>query len=138
MSGDTLESLVETYIDRVWNEGDLAALAELTTPSFRYHLGEQPPRDGDGMREFLAAMRAAFPDWHVEVEAVVAGGDAVAVRWSGQVTHEGEFHGIPPTGRRIRVGGINMYRIEDGRIAEEWEQTDSLGMLRQLGVLPGS
>jgi predicted ester cyclase len=61
----------------------------------------------------------------------------VAVRWRGEATHLGAFQGLPPTGRRITVNGINLYRVHAGKVVEEWEQTDSLGMLRQLGALPG-
>lgn len=128
--------LVTEYIERVWNQGDAAALEDLTTPGFAYLLGDQPSRDRMAMRDFVAATRSAFPDWRVEISDVIVDGNMAAVRWSGTVTHGGPFHGLPATDRQIRVSGINMYRIADGKIAEEWEQTDSLSMLRQLGVLP--
>jgi len=86
------------------------------------------------MEAFIAATRRAFPDWRVDVVSTVAEGDQVAVRWRGSVTHGGDFHGIPATGRTITVSGINVYRVHDGRVAEEWEQMDTLGMLRQLGL----
>jgi len=136
MSIENVKNLVTRYIETVWNQGDLAALAELTAETFRYHLGGQPPRDRATMGQFLEAVRVAFPDWRVEIEDIAAEERIVAVRWSGQVTHQGPFHGIPPTGKRIDVCGINIYAIEDGKIAQEWEQMDSLGMLQQLGVLP--
>ena len=121
-------------IESVWNHGDLSRLGSLTAPGFTCQFGGQPPRDGDQMNEFLLATRLAFPDWHVQSEQVIAEGDLVAVRWSGEVTHKGAFHGIPPTNRRITVSGITIYRIESGKIAAECEQMDSVGMLRQLGV----
>jgi steroid delta-isomerase-like uncharacterized protein len=128
--------LVETYIERVWNCGDMEALADLTAAGFAYHLGGQPARDRSGMEQFLTATRTAFPDWRVEVATILAEDGLVAARWHGEVTHLGPFHGVPPTGRRIRVTGINVYRLEGGKIAQEWEEMDSLGMLRQLGLLP--
>jgi len=136
MSTDTAKTLVTTYIEDVWNRADAQALEQLTTTSFTYTLGGQPPRDRTAMLAFLQGVHAAFPDWRVQIDDIVAEDSSVAVRWSGQVTHEGPFHGIPPTGKHIAVSGINLYRIEDGRIAQEWEQMDSLGMLAQLGVLP--
>jgi len=135
MSIASAKNLVTRYIEAVWNEGDLAALADLTQETFLYHLGGQPPRDRAAMRQFLAAVRTGFPDWRVRIEDIAAEGQTVTARWSGEVTHEGPFHGIPPTGKRIGVCGINVYTIEDGKIAQEWEQMDSLGMLQQLGVL---
>ena len=112
------------------------AIDELTTPGFAYHLGGQPPQDRAGMREFVAKTHEAFPDWRVEIADIAIATDVAAVRWRGQVTHGGTFQGIPPTGRRIAVSGINMYRIAEGRISEEWEQTDTIGLLQQLGVRP--
>ena len=136
MSTDTAKTLVSTYIEDVWNRADAQAFDRLTAPAFAYCLGGQPPRDRAAMLAFLQGVHAAFPDWRVQIDDIVAEGNTVAVRWSGQVTHEGPFHGIPATGKRIAVSGVNLYRIEDGRIAQEWEQMDSLGMLAQLGVLP--
>jgi steroid delta-isomerase-like uncharacterized protein len=130
--------LVRRYIERIWNAGDLAALDTLTSEEFRYHLNGQPPLDRVGMRSFVAMIRVAFPDWRVETDEIVARGDAVAVRWHAEATHEGPFRGIPRTGRRLSVSGINMYRVTAGRIDAEWEQMDSFGMLQQLGVLPKS
>ncbi len=130
------KSIVIEYIERVWNRGEPAALDELTTPAFSYHLGDQPPRDRLGMQQFIAATRSGFPDWRVEALATVWEGDTVVVRWVGTATHGGVFHGLSPTGRRVRVSGINMYRIAAGKIAQEWEQMDALGMLSQLGALP--
>lgn len=130
------QSLVATYIDRVWNAGDLQALRELTTPDFCYTLGGQPPLGLEGMAHFLQLVRGGFPDWHVEIVDSLGDGSLVAARWQGHATHQGEFRGLAATGRRIAVCGMNFYQIADGKIAAEWEQMDSLGMLQQLGALP--
>ncbi len=136
MATKDAKTLVRQYVESVWNRGDLAAFEELATPDFSYQLGGQPARDRAGMRQFIAMVRAAFPDWWVEIADIVAEGEMVAIRWQGQVTHEGNFYGIPPTGKRVTASGINIYRIAGGKIAAEWEQMDSLGLLQQLGVLP--
>lgn len=136
MSTDDVKSLVRQYVQKVWNHGDSAALDDLTTPAFAYYLAGQPPRNRTDMQQFIAMTHAAFPDWHVEIVDLIAEANTAAVRWQGQATHRGVFHGIPPTGKRVTVTGINLYRIADGKIAAEWEQTDSLGLLQQLGVLP--
>jgi steroid delta-isomerase-like uncharacterized protein len=134
MSPADVKAVVLRYIEAVWNGLRPDALDELTTPGFTYHLAGQPGRDRAAMREFLTASQAAFPDWRVRPVQVVAEGDVVVVRWDGEATHLGSFHGLPPTGRHVRVSGINIYRVEDGKVAGEWEQTDSIGLLRQLGV----
>ncbi len=136
MTIDQVKQLVRRYIDEVWNRGDVAALEDLTTVGFEYRLGGQPARGRAAMAQFLAETRAAFPDWHVEIADLVVEGNLAAVRWHGQVTHAGPFRGIPATGRCIAVSGINLYHVSEGRIAAEWEQTDSLGMLQQMGVGP--
>ncbi len=130
------KNLVVRYIDVIWNQGDVAALDDLTTPTFMYYLAGRPGLDRAGMRQFLTSTRVAFPDWRVQIRDAIAEGDAVAVRWEAEGTHRGLFRGIPPTGRTIRISGINFYRLESGRVASEWEQMDSLGMLQQLGTLP--
>lgn len=129
------KDLVERYIEHVWNRGEPDALDELTTPGFTYRLGGQPPREVAAMKGFLAELREAFPDWTVQIETIIGEGDVVAVRWTGSATHAGVFRGIPATGRSVVVGGMNFYLLSQGRIALEWEQMDSLGLLAQLGVL---
>ena len=138
MSVEDTRGLIGRYVEQVWNRADMAALEALTLPTFVYHLGGQPARDRPAFEHFIRATHEAFPDWRVEILGLIAEANGAAVRWSGLVTHEGPFRGIPPTGRRIAVTGINVYEISEGRIAAEWEQTDSLGMLQQLGVLPPS
>lgn len=136
MSKNNGGSIISNFIEKVWNNADLAALDELATETYEYYLGGQPPRNIAAMKEFLQAVHTAFPDWKVQVENISGDDEYIAARWTGVVTHRGIFQGIPPTGKRISVCGINMYKIEDGRISQEWEQMDSLGMLQQLGVIP--
>lgn len=129
--------LVRKYIEAVWNRGDAIALEQLTTADFEYVLGGNPSRDRSTMRAFIEQVRTAFPDWQVTIRDAASDGETVAVRWEGLVTHAGPFYGIPPTGRQVAVSGINMYRVSGDRISREWEQMDSLGLLRQLGAESG-
>ncbi len=133
MANEAVTQLVTQYIEAVWNRGDVLALERLTTPGFQYVLGGQAPRNRTAMAEFLVKTREAFPDWRVEIAEVISDENSAAVRWEGVVTHAGMFHGILPTGRRVKVAGINLYRLAHGRIDAEWEQMDSLGILGQLG-----
>lgn len=136
MSRDEAKKLISKYIEEVWNNADLNALDDLTSAKYTYHFGSQPPRNKAALQQFLQAVHVAFPDWRVRIQSIIADGNTVAVQWEGSVTHEGVFHGIPPTGKKISVCGINIYQIEGGKIAKELEQMDSLGMLQQLGALP--
>jgi len=96
MTQATPKDLVCRYIQEVWNQANAQALDELVAETYTYCLGGQPRRDKPMMRRFLQAVHEAFPDWRVEIEDMVADGDTVAVRWTGEVTHRGVFHGIPP------------------------------------------
>ena len=80
--------------------------------------------------------RGAFPDSHFTVEDMVAEGDKVVTRKTFHGTHEGEFMGIPPSGRSVSMGLIDIVRISEGRVVEHWSEGDSLGMMQQLGVIP--
>jgi steroid delta-isomerase-like uncharacterized protein len=79
--------------------------------------------------------RDAFPDGAYTVDQVVAEGQFVVVRWTGRGTNTGTGNGLPATGRRVEAGGITIFRMRDGRIAEEWGVTESLSLRLQLGLL---
>jgi steroid delta-isomerase-like uncharacterized protein len=79
-------------------------------------------------------LRAAFPDLQLSIQDQLAEDGRLAIRYVGQGTHQGEFLGIPATGRKVSYTGMLMVRLEDGRIAEFWAQPDLLGVLRQLGA----
>ena len=94
------------------------------------------PRAARRVRRLFAEFRAAFPDWHEEVVQLVAEGDAVAGRFRYSGTHLGEFLGEAPTGKRMEVEEVFFLRTEEGRFVEFWGLEDSLGRMRQLGLLP--
>ncbi len=89
----------------------------------------------DGRREALG-WREAFPDLDVVVDQVIADGDKVAVRWTARGTNTGNGNGITATGKSVETSGIALFRFEDGKVAEEWVSADTLGLLRQLDMLP--
>lgn len=90
----------------------------------------------EGLKEFAAAWRRAFPDWHSTLEEMVAEGDVVAGRWTGRGTHRGELQGIPATGKAVEAPGVVFYRFAGGRIVEFRGHFDIAGLMRQLGVFP--
>jgi predicted ester cyclase len=87
-------------------------------------------------KQIVTILRTAFPDVHWEYEEPIAEGDKVAVRVTMHGTHQGEFFGIPPTGKQVRVSGIHIMRFANGELVEHWGNTDDLGMMHQLGVAP--
>jgi steroid delta-isomerase-like uncharacterized protein len=128
----TAATLARRFIEEVLSGGRLEAFAELTAPDYADH--SLPP--GLTPEASIAAFRAGFPDASFEVGDVVAGDHMASARWSVTGTHTGEFFGVPATGRPVRMQGISMYRVRDGRLAEAWVQYDQLGLLQQIGALP--
>jgi len=122
--------------EEVLTNKNLALVDELIAADFREHVGGEVRRVGvEGFKVARLRRNAAFPDWKVTVDDIIAEGDMVVARATGQGTHLGEYMGIPPTGRRIAVSWIAIYRIADGKLAEHWQQIDELGLRRQLGVV---
>ena len=80
--------------------------------------------------------RAAFPDLHVTLEDVFGEGDKVATRGYFTGTHQGEFNGIPATGKQVKVSYIDLWRLENGKAVDNWVQMDMIGLMQQLGVIP--
>ena len=94
------------------------------------------PRVARRVKRLFAEFRTAFPDWHEEAVQLVAEGDTVAGRFRCSGTHLGEFLGNPPTGKRMEVEEVFFVRAEGGRFVDFWGLEDSLGRMRQLGLLP--
>jgi predicted ester cyclase len=90
----------------------------------------------EGAKQKWAMYLAGLPDLRVTIEELVAEGDKVAVRRSYAGTHRGELLGVPPTGKQLQLGGISIFRLTGGKIAEHWEQLDRLTLMQQLGVVP--
>jgi predicted ester cyclase len=79
---------------------------------------------------------SAFPEQHIDVDDLIAEGDRVVVRHTHNVTHGGDFVGMPPTGRQAVISGTEVFRLVDGKVAEMWHQDDLLSLLQQLGAIP--
>jgi steroid delta-isomerase-like uncharacterized protein len=129
------KELARRFFQEIWNEGREEAIDHFIAES----AAGNDPDFGAGREAFRAQWRqwrAAFPDLHFAIEDIVAEGDKVVTRWTLTGTHQGEFMGIPATGRSISVTGMSLDRIENGMVAEGFDGWDALGLRRQLGVLP--
>lgn len=130
--------LVRRAIEEVWNRGNYAIIDELVARDVVIH-ASQPANEihgPEGIEQFYATLRAAFPDIHFTVEDQVAEGDRVVTRWTARATHKGEFQGIPATGKQVSVTGIDIDRLANGKVVECWPVADELGLLQQIGVVP--
>lgn len=122
----------------LWSaSGDPGIVEELVSPAFLSHSAPPGlPPGPEGLKQWVGLFRAALPDLWSAVEDVVVEGDTVVERFRGGGTHRGDFFGIPATGKAITTTGINIFRLADGKIVEHWGNSDDLGVLRQLGVVP--
>ena len=134
MSAEENKALVRRFVDEVQSAGNTDAIDEICSPEFVNHSAPPGvPSNCEGVKQLTAMFRQAFPDSYFTVEDMMAEGDKVATRKTFHGTHQDEFMGIPPTGRRVNMGLIDIVRIVDGRVVEHWSMGDNLGMMQQLG-----
>ena len=131
------KALMKRFVDDYQTGNNQAVLYELVSPEFVDHAAVPGLPPGiEGVRTLFDAFHAAFSGFRAEIHDQVAEGDKVATRKSFHGRHDGDFMGIPPTGRDVRIDLIDIVRIADGRIVEHWNVVDQLGLMRQLGALP--
>ena len=132
------KKLARQVFEEIQSKGNMALIDQIVADDY---VGHTPPSDihgPEGAKQFDRMLRGAFPDIQVTVEDQVAEGDRVATRWVCRGTHEGEFQGIPPTGRTVTMNGMTIFRIANGKLVEGWNRPDLLGMLQQIGAVPAS
>ncbi|MFY9613815.1 MAG: ester cyclase [Candidatus Dormiibacterota bacterium] len=134
----TTEDLVRRFIEGDVNTPDGALTDEIVAENFVDHTNPPGMQHGrDGHRAILALFHSAFPGLKFEIDDIFVGGDRVGLRLTMRGTHKGDFFGIPATGKDVTVEGTHVLRIADGQVAEHWGTNDDLGMMRQLGAIPG-
>jgi steroid delta-isomerase-like uncharacterized protein len=138
---DRNKEAVRRLYQEIWNEGRIDQADQYVHEDFEDHpptrfwdLNLRGPR---ALTDAVVQFHAAMPDFHDEPEQIVAEGDRVV--YLGQIsgTLQGEVFGFPPTGKSMKVWGVNFFRMEDGKVRERWGQFDVLGMVSQLGLAPG-
>lgn len=116
---------------------NIEGLKSLVDPAFVDHNPYPGQGPGvDGALEVVGMFLKAFPDFGHRIEEQIAEGDKVMTRYVWWGTHWGEMAGIAPTGKRVEVAGIEIFRIKSGKIAEVWRLEDNLSLMQQLGVVP--
>src|SRR5215211_5256950 len=112
------------------------ALQEVYADDVVLHEPVEDIRGIEGLKQFVCMIRSALPDLRITLEDDMAEGNKVVSRWRTQGTHQGELMGIAPTSNQVAITGITTHRIEDGKIVEEWENWDALGLMQQIGAVP--
>ncbi|HET7036989.1 MAG TPA: ester cyclase [Thermomicrobiaceae bacterium] len=137
MGVEANKALIRRGLDEGINARRAEVFDELLSPRYINYSWPAPATGPAGFKDVIAMFTAAFPDMRVELAEVVGQDDRVATRGTVRGTHQGEFMGIPATGRAVAIEYIDIWRLEDGQAIENWAQLDLLGLLRQLGVAQG-
>jgi steroid delta-isomerase-like uncharacterized protein len=137
---DRLKSVAELWMERVWQQRDLAAMDQLHAVEFKDRSPAGRLSTKEAYQAGVADLFTAFPDFHTTTEDVIvdASSGKVAIRWTATGTHQGTFLDVSPTGRRITFRGIEIIRIKSGQIVERWGEWDGIDLLAQLGAVSGS
>ena len=130
------KTLIQRFVEEAFNQGNLNIADEVYAPRFFSHGTPEGESGPEYVKQFVNMYRVAFPDGRAVIEDMISEGDEVAYRWTYRGTHQGELMGIAPTGKRVTITGITIARFADGKIVEEWNNFDQLGMMQQLDVLP--
>jgi steroid delta-isomerase-like uncharacterized protein len=137
MGTEENKAVVRRINDELISQGKTEVADELFAPTFVDHSafpGVPPTREG--VKQLFTMFRAAFPDLHVTIQDQVAEGDKVVTRNTFHGTQHGDLMGIPPSGKQVSFGAIDILRVVDGRAVDHWTVVDQLGLMQQLGVVP--
>ena len=126
------KELVRRFISRVLQDLDPDSVDELVGEEFVSHTWNFKGEAKEGLKQITGVMAKALSDIDFEIEDLIAEGDQVVARVTSSATQSGEFHDLPPSGKRYTIGEIHIFRIADGKIAEHWHQYDGLSLMSQL------
>ena len=128
------KALVRRFYEEVWGRGNLDAADDIFAADYvRHDLRPGNASAGpEGQKRIAADFRAAFPDLRMTIDLMVAEGDLVAARWTTEGTNTGAWGDVPPTGKPVRFSGVNIFRIQHGKVVELWNHRDDLGVMQQL------
>ena len=136
MTRHQMKALIE-QLHVIWNTGDLTAIPDVYAPDVVVHWSKSakaPDSHGhEGVKAVIQETRAAFPDWYENVVDMVIEGDRVVTRYVSTGTHMADYQGMKPTGGQVEIDEISIFRIEAGKVAEQWCLEDDITFLRQLG-----
>jgi steroid delta-isomerase-like uncharacterized protein len=130
------KQIARQVFEEIQSKGNTALVDQIVA---RDYVGHTPPNDihgPEGVKQFDAMLRTAFPDILVTVDDQIEEGDQVTTRWTCRGTHQGPFLNVPPTGKQVKMTGVTVFRIADGKLVEGWNRPDLLSLLQQIGAMP--
>jgi len=137
MSTEENKAIVRRMTEEFYNQGNIESAERFFADTYVHHDPASPQvRDRAGLKEVLRSFLSGCPDLHITIDQLLAEGDTVAKRWTYHATHTGDLAGLPPTGKRIKMSGLELFRLAGGKIVECWLGYDNLSLMQQLGVIP--
>jgi predicted ester cyclase len=134
-------ALIRRFYEEIFNRGNLEVVGNLVASRFVDHIPSplpgQPTQGPEAVKWFASLYRTAFPDLQVSIDELMTVDDRVITRVTWRGTQKGKLLGADPTGKQVRISGIDIARVSGGQLVEHWGQIDVLGMLSQLDFLPG-
>lgn len=131
------EEVVRRFYEEVFNRRREDVIPEVISPDYVDYGHNPPGRGPQGALDDLRGVEAVSDDARYDIDDIVSAGDTVAVRWTGHLSHTGAIAGVEPTGKQLTLSGMSFYKLRGGKITETRNQADMLGLLTQLGVVPG-
>jgi predicted ester cyclase len=140
MSAATNKALFHRFLEEVANQGRLEVIDQLLAPDFVDHEELPPgvPAGLEGVKHYFSQWRQGFPDGQVTAVLEIAEDDLVVSYTAWRGTHQGEFLGMPPSGRSVEYKLVDIVRVADGRMVEHWAVSDNLALLTQIGAIPAA
>ena len=137
MTLDDNKAIVRRFVDEIFVRGRHETVDELLADDFVAHTWPSTGHPKDDLKSAIDRAAGGLADAQFTIEDLIAEGDRVAVRLTTAATQVGEFMGMPPSGKRYSIEEIHIFRLRDGKVVEHWHQFDQMGMMRQLGFMPG-
>ena len=132
------KAILREHFEQIWNNKDASGIERFIAPNYRGFDGAELISGIAGYKQHFVTITTAFPDLRITIEVILEGDGRAAARWFVEATHTGPFGEIPPTGKRVRMTGIAIIRTSNRQIVEEHANSDALGLLKQIGVIPES
>ena len=139
MNLDEMKTKIQSAGERAWYEGDFSGLEQIYAADYLAHRSPFPDARGlESVKQYIADTRLAYSDIQMIYDEWVCAEDAIAYRYHGRMKHTGTSPSlpIPPTGKELTLEGCIIVHVKDGKVIEEWEYSDYLGFMQQLGLVP--
>jgi steroid delta-isomerase-like uncharacterized protein len=137
VSLDENKALVRRFVDEIFVQGRAETIDELLADDFVAHTWPSTGHPKDDLKNAAERAHGALTNPRFTIDDMIAEGDRVAVRLTTGATQTGSFMGMPPSGKSYEISEIHIFRLRNGKVIEHWHQFDQMGMMKQLGAMPG-